>query len=70
MVAAAAAEPDAFAVSSRPASDAPLSIGDYFEAVRSFLEGTGREADRRLLESRGAKAAAAAILPHFSGQAR
>ena len=51
--------------SSRPASDAPLSIGDYFEAVRSFLEGTGRAAIAECLEKRGAEATAAASFRIF-----
>ena len=45
---------------SRPAADeASLSIGDYFSAVRSFLEGPGREAITGCLEKRGAGAHAA-----------
>jgi hypothetical protein len=45
---------------SRPAAeDAALSIGDYFRAVRSFIEGTGREAIADCLAKRGAEASAA-----------
>jgi hypothetical protein len=45
--------------SSQAAAGSPLSIGDYFEAVRSFLEGAGREAIADCLKKRGAEAAAA-----------
>ncbi len=58
------------AVSSRPASGAPLSIGDYFESVRSFLEGTGRKAIAGCLEKPGSESGRGGVLPHFSGQAR
>ena len=51
--------------SSRPASDVPLSVGGYFEAVRSFLEGTGRKAMDDCLERWGAEAAAAASFRIF-----
>ncbi len=51
---------------SRPvAEDATLSIGDYFGAVRSFLEGAGREAIAACLERCGSQADAAASLRIF-----
>jgi len=40
---------DTFSKSSRAAPDAFLSVGDYFEAVRSFLEGAGWDAIGRTL---------------------
>jgi hypothetical protein len=51
--------------SSRAAAGAPLSIGDYFEAVRSFLDGTGRAAIAGCLKKRGAEAAAPAFFHIF-----
>jgi hypothetical protein len=54
-----------YAGSSPAAPGSPISIGDYFEAVRSFLEGTGREAIADCLKSWGAKATAAAAFRIF-----
>ena len=51
--------------SSQAASGSALSIGDYFEAVRSFLEGTGGEAIAGCLKKQGAEASAAAFFRIF-----
>jgi len=51
--------------SSQAASGSALSIGNYFEAVRSFLQGTGREAIAGCLKKRGVEAAAAAFFRIF-----
>ena len=51
--------------SSQAASGSALSIGNYFEAVRSFLEGAGREAIAGCLKKRGVEGAAAAFFRIF-----
>jgi hypothetical protein len=48
-----------FLESSPAAPDEPLSVGDYFEAVRSFLEGVGWQAVVRSLAGQGADASRA-----------
>lgn len=50
---------------SHPAAGASLSVGDYFEAVRSFLEGVGWEAIRRSLAGWNADASSAETFQIF-----
>jgi hypothetical protein len=53
------------AASTQTAAGWPLSIGDYFEAVRSFLGGTGREAIAGCLKKWGVEGLAAAFFRIF-----
>lgn len=46
-------------------SDMALSVGDYFKAVREFLQGAGREAFIRSGAGRGADGSAAAVVRIF-----
>ncbi|MGE5256309.1 MAG: hypothetical protein ACM3KE_06540 [Hyphomicrobiales bacterium] len=54
-----------FSGTSPAGPDASLSFGDYFEAVRSFIEGAGSDAIGRTLADWGADASSAEILRIF-----
>jgi hypothetical protein len=54
-----------FSGTSQAASELPLSVGDYFQAVRAFFEETEREAATDFLERLGADAAATASFRIF-----